>query len=146
MQMNERPVDFRVLLTKPKPGKPWKFEGIIGKCAAKNRHVTNRSSGGTSVRLKDALEHGLQYDEEQYLETKASIQDASMKIANTLGRYFFRMNQLGLDIAIDRDGVLWLIEANTRPNYQLFRKHEDPRKFAQIRAVIRKLRRRKKAL
>lgn len=140
MRIDQRPIDFRVILIKPNRNAEWIYKGIIGKYAAKDSHITNRSSGGTSIRFFDALQQRFDYDEEQCVEKEETMTQLSYKIAQTLGDYFINMNQLGLDLAIDEEERVWLIEANTRPNYQLFRQHEKPEKFAQIRAHIRQLR------
>ncbi|MNY76879.1 hypothetical protein D3C86_2166020 [compost metagenome] len=49
--------------------------------------------------------------------------------------------ELGLDIGIDEDLQLWLIEANTRPQYKLFRDHDDRTLYARIGAIIKTVRR-----
>ncbi|MNN57292.1 Endospore coat-associated protein YheD [compost metagenome] len=33
-----------------------------------------------------------------------------------------RMAELGLDLGVDRDGRVWIIEANTKPGRSIFRK------------------------
>ncbi|MNP87462.1 hypothetical protein D3C76_1883740 [compost metagenome] len=48
--------------------------------------------------------------------------------------------ELGLDIGIDENLKLWLIEANTRPQYKLFRDHEDPMLYNRIGAIIKTIR------
>ena len=140
MHIDERPVDFRVILVKPRRNSEWEYKGIIGKCAAKDSHITNRCSGGTSIRFHEALQQGLEYDEVQCEEAAEMLKTLSLNIAETMNEYFVNINQLGLDIGIDQDEQFWLIEANTRPNFQLFRHHEEPKMFAHIRAEIRKLR------
>lgn len=140
LHVDDRPVDFRVILLKPDQHGDWEYKGIMGKCAAKDSHVTNRSSGGSSILFEDALKQGLNYDDEQCAETENTFRELSLNIAHTLSDFFVNVNQLGLDLAIDQEERIWLIEANTRPNYQLFRDHEEPEMFAHIRGMIRKLR------
>lgn len=144
MMLDKRPVDFRVLLLRTSLKKGWKCYGIMGKVAAENKVVTNKSQGGTSVRLGDALKNGLEFTEKQYQEMEQQMFQLGQQVGVCFQERFPYVNQLGLDLGIDRDGKLWLIEANTRPNYQLFRDHEKPQLYPLIQKTIRRLRSRKR--
>jgi glutathione synthase/RimK-type ligase-like ATP-grasp enzyme len=135
IKIDDNPIDFRALLHL-KPNGKWKFFGIMGKIAAPNRFVTNHSSGGRAIRLYQALrvtkEEGAEWDER--------IKKLSGLIAYAMKRHFPKITELGLDIAIDTNHQIWLLEANTRPQFQLFRYHSDPRLFARIASSVRAIR------
>lgn len=132
-----RPFDLRVLLLKPE--KDWKFIGFMGKIAATNYFVTNHSRGGKSIRLESALRY-LKYSEEKAEETEKKLKTLSHKIAHSLNEYFYNITELGLDIALDHDGHIWLLEANTKPQYNLFKHHADKTLFDKIDSFTRKMR------
>lgn len=135
IRIKGNPVDFRALLHLRPNGK-WRFFGIMGKVAAPNRFVTNHSSGGRAIRLYQALrvtkEEGTQWEER--------IKRLSITIASAMKQHFPNITELGLDIAIDTNQRIWLLEANTKPHYQLFRYHSNPLLFAQIASSVRSIR------
>lgn len=138
LQVEEAPVDFRILLLKRR--RNWKWYGMIGRKGKVGSAVTNRAQGGKAITFSEALSQGLGWNEEQIEEMRASVQHYSQIIAHTLNQYFPNINQLGLDMAIDAEGRLFLIEANTRPHYRLFRQHEDRALYAKVSRTIRILR------
>jgi glutathione synthase/RimK-type ligase-like ATP-grasp enzyme len=135
IRIDGKPIDFRALLHLRPSGK-WKFFGIMGKVAAPNRFVTNHSSGGRAIRLYEAL----QVTKEEGAEWEDRIKKMSGLIAHAMKRHFPKITELGLDIAIDANQQIWLLEANTRPQFQLFRYHSNPRLFAQIATSVRTIR------
>lgn len=135
IRIGGNPIDFRALLHL-KPEGDWRFFGVMGKVAAPNRFVTNHSSGGKPIRLYNAL--GVTKEDGQ--EWYKRIKEMSLKIATAMKEHFPKIDELGLDIAIDTDRKIWLVEANTKPQYQLFRYHSNPRLFGQIAASVRAIR------
>lgn len=140
MDVEGRSIDFRVLLLKPK--EEWKLMGIMGKLGAPGRIVTNHCRGGSSITLKEALKRGTEKkkEEEQDMVQK-EMEDLAQQIAQVLHKKYKLITELGLDMALDRKGKLWLIEANTRPQYNLFKDHEDRKLYRKIDETIRQLRR-----
>lgn len=138
IHLDGSPIDFRVLLFKRNHA--WHWYGIIGRMGKTGAVVTNRAQGGKAISFTEALSRSFEWNEEQMEEMKARIQHVSMTVAHTLGRYFPNMNQLGLDLSVDTQGNLYLIEANTRPHYRLFRQHEDRRLFARVSRTVQILR------
>jgi ribosome-associated translation inhibitor RaiA len=141
LMLNRRPVDFRALLYK-KHGQ-WHYAGIMGKVAAANRFTTNRCSGGQAMTLKRVLSLSgeTQHNTEQ---VEDSIRNFSLRLASRLEKHFPNITELGLDIALDLKGRIWLIEANTKPHYKLFQSHSDPSLYASIDHDLKELRSRRK--
>ncbi|MFE5318793.1 YheC/YheD family protein [Paenibacillus sp. NPDC056579] len=133
------PVDYRVLLL-ISANEKWKFYGIMGKVAAKNQFVTNYSSGGKAIGLHQALAHTLRVSKKDAPKWDERIKVMSFKIAEGMKRHFPNITELGLDLAIDTKQHIWLLEANTKPQFQLFRFHSDPQLFGKIASSIRSLR------
>jgi hypothetical protein len=64
----------------------------------------------------------------------------SLTIARAMKQHFPNITELGLDIAIDTNQKIWLLEANTKPHYHLFKYHSTPILYAQIRSSVRSIR------
>jgi hypothetical protein len=133
-----RPVDFRVLLLKP--GQEWQTMGIMGKWAARNKIVTNHCRGGRAIVLDKALKLSKSLTDEQCTNIENQMLRTSKQMAERMNEYFRNVRELGLDIAIDQNLQLWLLEANTRPQFDLFREHPNKDLYPEIRGIIRKLR------
>ncbi|NIK70688.1 MULTISPECIES: YheC/YheD family protein [unclassified Paenibacillus] len=135
IQLNGNPIDFRILLHLRRD-ETWKFFGVMGKMAAPNRFVTNHSSGGKAIRLHQAL--GLTKQECETWEVK--LREMAFKVASGMKKHFPLITELGLDIAIDTEHRVWLLEANTKPQFQLFRYHSNPKLYAQIASSVKAIR------
>ncbi|GAA4835768.1 hypothetical protein GCM10023310_11570 [Paenibacillus vulneris] len=133
------PVDFRVLLHIG-PNNRWRFFGIMGKVAAKNQFVTNHSSGGKPIRLHQALSLTLGIGRKDAPQWDERIKKLSFTIARAMKKHYPNITELGLDIAIDKSHKIWLLEANTKPQYQLFRYHANPYLYGNIVKSVRHLR------
>jgi hypothetical protein len=136
IQVDKRPVDFRILLYKP--GKRWIAMGVMGKWAAKNRVVTNYSSGGQAIALRKALKQNMTISDKECLQLEEQLKRLALYIAK---KHFNYARELGLDIGIDDRKEVWLIEGNTVPGINLFKNHDDKllfRKINRFRRYIRK--------
>jgi glutathione synthase/RimK-type ligase-like ATP-grasp enzyme len=136
--INQRPIDFRILLLKPQ--NTWELMGVMGKCAAKNRFVTNHARGGKSIRLNNALQRGLGYPEKKCEEMENKLAALGLNIAHSLNETYHNITELGLDVAIDNEEKIWLLEANTKPQFKLFKDHEDRTLFNKIYKYTKQLR------
>lgn len=128
--IQRRPVDFRVLICKV--NKTWTTFGIMGKVAARGKHVTNFSRGGDAIQLASALQKGLHLDVNDTEKMMNQMKSISLQVANALNKAYPLLTQLGIDLAIDRKRNIFILEANSRPNFELFREHEDPHLYGRI--------------
>lgn len=138
VSISNRPIDFRVLLLRPK--QEWELMGIMGKLAVRNQIVTNHCRGGSSISYKQAMQRATGWKDEEYEKVEKEMVEASQLVANTLQSKYKYMNQLGLDMAVDSQKHIWLIEANTKPQYNLFKDHDNPMLYKEIHHMIRRLR------
>ncbi|HEY0826759.1 MAG TPA: YheC/YheD family protein [Bacilli bacterium] len=130
LTIHNRPVDFRVLLLKPK--EEWRLMGTIGKVAAANRIVTNFHSGGKGLTLHRALMATRHFTPLQYNQTEQKLSSVSLRIANKFSQHYRHARKLGLDFGIDTNRKIWLLEANTNPGYNLFKIHHNKALFKRI--------------
>lgn len=115
-----KPFDMRVVLQKPSG--QWLLTWMSAKVAPKsNSIVTNVAKGARDAKLKETLQGADQpLNVSRVLNNLARV---SSKVVYKLGSCFpFRI--VGLDMAIDKKGKVWFIEANTKPSFDGLRKFD----------------------
>jgi glutathione synthase/RimK-type ligase-like ATP-grasp enzyme len=142
MTIRGRPVDFRILLLKPKH--QWKYMGTIGKIAAKHKIITNRHGGGKAINLKKALKAGLDVTDVEYGIIRWELKELSTRVSEIVSLRYKRSRRLGIDVAIDKDKRIWILEVNMYPGYQLFRKHKNSALFSRIRRYMTAIKRKRR--
>jgi hypothetical protein len=133
--INERPIDFRILLYKRK--NQWEFMGGMGKLAAKNKIITNFCKGGKPITVEKALKYGLKLNAEECSELEQKLQALGTVVASTFDKQYKSIRELGLDVAIDKNLHIWILEVNTRPMYNLFRYHADRTLYNKIDKYVK---------
>jgi hypothetical protein len=112
-----RPYDLRVSVQRGEEGK-WQITGIVGKVAAKGRHVTNVAKGGKVKRCE------LLFQESGFSVAymKRAVGKVSLEIAQFLSYRLPHLADIGLDMGVDRYGNIKLIEMNGRDQRIAFKK------------------------
>ncbi|MBA2941595.1 YheC/YheD family protein [Paenibacillus sp. CGMCC 1.16610] len=132
-----RPYDIRVSVQRSENGQ-WQITGMVGKVAARGRHVTNVAKGGQVKRCEELFKssgfNAAHISEE--------IHQASLAIARHLGSSLPHIADLGLDVGVDQSGGIKFIEVNGRDQRYSFRKakmhttfyktYETPLKYAKF--------------
>jgi len=108
---NNRPFDMRIVLNRVL--KIWRATLTSAKVATTSEAiVTNVAKGAEDYLLHSILQ---QYDQsKEPMATFRDIIDLSHQIAQTLGSQLPLLT-IGLDLALDKSGRLWFIEANEKP-------------------------------
>ncbi|CAM2969734.1 YheC/YheD family protein [Paenibacillus sediminis] len=115
IDIGSRPVDFRALVQKNKFGK-WQVTSIVARIANSNHFVSNLARGGSLSPVKDAVAKSNLY---QPFKANAGSQlrkaalDIAKKIDETINSHF---GELGIDLAMDTTGRIWLLEVNSKPS------------------------------
>ncbi|MDM5336827.1 YheC/YheD family protein [Fictibacillus enclensis] len=122
--IGQSPVDFRIHSNKNRHGQ-WVISAIAAKVAGSQALTTHLSYGGEARRPENALElAGM--PSPVLIKLKQAALKISKKIdAKTDGL----IGEIGFDMGIDKQGRIWLIEANSRPgrsllSHSLFRKED----------------------
>jgi glutathione synthase/RimK-type ligase-like ATP-grasp enzyme len=107
--INDRIFDMRVLAQKDLYGR-WVISSINFRIADEGAIVTNYAAGAQEVVIapENELPHPL-------LNWK-KIKDFSYDMLLALEASFGSLGEVGLDVALDKKGKLWLLEANSKPN------------------------------
>ncbi|HEY8343064.1 MAG TPA: YheC/YheD family protein [Calditerricola sp.] len=108
------PVDFRVLVQKGRTG-AWGITSVVARTGPAGGIVTNLARGGASLPAAQALAQALPRSAPRpslsALRQKALL--VAKCIEQTIPGHFA---ELGIDLAVDRQGKIWVIEANAKPS------------------------------
>jgi glutathione synthase/RimK-type ligase-like ATP-grasp enzyme len=110
---DKRPVDFRVLTQKNKEGK-WSVTSAVARIANDRQIVSNLARGGTLRKVHEFL---AELTELSKKPTSSDIRNTAIQIANAFeknARGHFA--ELGIDLALDTNGRIWLLEINSKPS------------------------------
>jgi glutathione synthase/RimK-type ligase-like ATP-grasp enzyme len=132
---NGRVHDYRLLIQKNDQGE-WEYTGCAGRLGAKRSVTSNLHGGGKAMSADSLLEEWFPSDEERE-RMKRSMKQLSQRIVSVLEANFGQLCELALDLAIDRNGHIWLLEINPKPGRQVFSQIGEPGTYH--KAVIRPL-------
>ena len=128
--------DIRIYLQKPKH--KWIIAGMAARVAAPHKYVTNYLKGGHAAPLHQVLLSLFGNNRTKVNACLRRITKLSIIIAKTVNKRH-SIHELGVDLAIDKNGRIWIIEANSHPGHMLFTQLSD-------RSMIRTIKRNKKRI
>lgn len=110
-----RPVDFRVLTQKNASGQ-WTVTSVVARIASGQQYVSNVARGGTLMPAGIAIARS-NLPEARRGNAVAHLRQAALAIARGLdSRIPAHFGELGIDLAMDTDGRVWLLEVNSKPS------------------------------
>lgn len=115
MEVSRRPVDFRALVQKNGTGK-WGVTSIVARTAGSNHFVSNLARGGSLSTVREALAKG---SLPAGVRESAQVQlpKAALAIARGIETHIpAHFGELGIDLALDQSGRIWLLEVNSKPS------------------------------
>lgn len=110
-----RPIDFRALTQKNASGK-WVVTSIVGRTAGNQQYVSNLARGGTLATVKESVARSnlpVAYRADASNKLNRAALEISRGIDTHIQAHF---GELGIDLAIDTSGRVWLIEVNSKPS------------------------------
>lgn len=115
IEIQKRPVDFRALVQKDASGK-WTVTSIVARTAGNDLFVSNLARGGTLSTVGEAVaKSNLSGISRQ--EATQRLQQAALNIARSLDTNIpAHFGELGIDLALDTSGRVWLLEVNSKPS------------------------------
>lgn len=114
--------DVRVYLQKPED--KWMISGMAARVAAPHKFVTNYHKGGHAEPMLKVLLNLFQNNQTKVDDCIRKIEELSIAIAKTVNKWHL-IHELGVDLAIDKNGHIWIIEANSHPGHMLFTQLSD---------------------
>lgn len=117
-----RPFDIRVMVQRNLQGK-WEATGAAGRVAHPQKVVTNGSQGGTIYPVEELLSVHTRPEKRSALITQ--LNELGVKSARQLSSAYPALNEIGVDLALDRRLTPWILEVNTAPDPCPFTKLKD---------------------
>lgn len=129
-----RPFDVRIMMIR-NPQREWKYTGMLAKVAGTRSIITNvNRGGGYAVEIDSALRSFP-------VVRRSSIRRSMIRLAYRCNWIFDRIRyewQMGYDMGVDRNGKVWLIEANPgNPSHALFAKLNNKSMYRAIKRAVR---------
>jgi len=110
-----RPIDFRALTQKNGTGN-WVITSIVGRTAGSQHYVSNLARGGTLAGVKESVAKSnlpQMFRGDAYSRLKRAALDIAKGIDTHIPAHF---GELGIDLALDTGGRVWLLEVNSKPS------------------------------
>lgn len=139
ISINNRPIDFRVLLLKPY--NEWLPMGIMGKLGVEDKIVTNKCRGGKPILFNVAIARTLGLNNTETINLEKKIFSLGVNVGKALSKDYRYVRELGMDIAIDKNSNFYILEVNAMPRYNLFKYHNNRALYPQIAEYIHHIRR-----
>jgi glutathione synthase/RimK-type ligase-like ATP-grasp enzyme len=115
IEIGGRPVDYRALAQKNASGK-WAITSIVSRTAGTDHFVSNLARGGTLSTVKESVAKSnlpVQFRG----DASSRLQRAALDIAHGVDTYIpAHFGELGIDLALDTSGRVWLLEVNSKPS------------------------------
>ncbi|GGD74208.1 YheC/YheD family endospore coat-associated protein [Paenibacillus nasutitermitis] len=111
------PIDFRFHMHK-NGNNDWVPVGIGAKKAGRGSVTTHIKNGGSLLTPEQALSKTFGDQADEMLQKAKKI---SIKLSEAIERNFpHTLGELGLDLGIDKNGEVWMFEANAKPGRSIF--------------------------
>lgn len=116
IHINQKPIDFRVLVQKNGLGQ-WTVTSIVARTAAEDLFVSNLAKGGSISSIANVLPNTSLTS----LYTTETLTAELKRVALLLSKAFeanfnAALGELGIDLALDEQGKVWLLEINGKPS------------------------------
>ncbi|WP_068773359.1 YheC/YheD family protein [Paenibacillus sp. FJAT-26967] len=110
-----RPVDFRALVQKDQKGE-WAVTSVVARIAGANHFVSNLARGGSLGTVKETLAR-TSLPAADLKKISDQIRKAAVAVAAGIQTNIPSLfGELGVDLAVDTSGRVWLLEVNSKPS------------------------------
>ncbi len=127
--------DYRMLVQKNGQG-VWELTGMAGRVGAARSVTSNLHGGGHAVRAEILLKEWLGSTEKTDRVMKTA-EKLGLEAAAFLEDSFSALCELALDLAIDREGKIYVLEVNPKPAREVFARSGDGNTYR--KAMVRPL-------
>ncbi|MCR8634622.1 YheC/YheD family protein [Paenibacillus radicis (ex Xue et al. 2023)] len=110
--------DFRMLVQKNGKGQ-WQITGCAGRVGPKNSVTSNLHGGGSAIPMEALLKRRFA-DQTKINAIKNDAYELGMKVAHFTEEKFGIQCEIGIDLAVDPSGKVWLLEVNPKPSREVF--------------------------
>ncbi len=123
---DHKTIDFRIHTNKDEKGK-WQVSVMAGKISGRGSVTTHLNNGGVVRTLTEIFP-----DIEECKNVTDSLKQAALSMSEVIdSRQKGHIGELGFDLGIDKNGSVWLFEANSKPGRSIF-SHPKLRKYDKL--------------
>ncbi|MDQ6422347.1 YheC/YheD family protein [Paenibacillus sp. LHD-117] len=116
IEIQKRPVDFRALVQKNAAGK-WMITSIVARTAGSQQFVSNLARGGSLSTVSAAVAKCNMNNSVSRLDSAKRLRLAALQVAQGIDTHIpAHFGELGIDLALDTGGKVWLLEVNSKPS------------------------------
>lgn len=117
--------DIRVMVQRHLKASDWKVTGSLIKVGGAGYIITNTArSGGYVLPLRDGLKRS-GVPSAKIGSIPSALERISIQTIRTLHPKYRFIKNVGIDFGVDRNGRIWIIEANFAPARSLFKRLKD---------------------
>ncbi|WP_274363969.1 YheC/YheD family protein [Paenibacillus thermotolerans] len=127
-----RKFDIRIFMQKPQS--KWFISGRIVRVGAPGRFVTNYSQGASPQTIENVFNSIYKNRPNNTKQMIKKIDALCFALAKRMDRKFPGVRELGIDIGVDKKSSIWIIEANTTPQFNSFKRLSDKTMYKRILA------------
>ena len=118
VELDNCPIDFRFHMHKDGNNR-WVVAGVGAKKAGRGSVTPHIKNGGSLMTPEHALGRAFG---DRSAEVLQEAKETAVKLSEAIERnYNHTLGELGLDIGIDRNGAVWMFEANAKPGRSIFK-------------------------
>lgn len=115
IRFENRAIDFRIHTNRDEAGE-WRMTALAAKVAGRGSVTTHLNNGGMIKTLEE-----LYPEKEKYEQLLSSLQNTVLQLSRAIAeRTNGCIGEIGFDIGLDREGRIWLFEANSKPGRAIF--------------------------
>ncbi len=131
--IEEKTIDFRLILVKGGDGQ-WNDIGMIARHGSKGNITSNVSTGGTAEKAEITFKNILHLSDEESSSLRNKMTSIGIETAFALEKSGMSCGNLGIDMALDVEGHIWIIEINNiDPNHTIAIDAKDRQMFYRAR-------------
>ncbi|OAB44946.1 YheC/YheD family protein [Paenibacillus antarcticus] len=127
---NGKPFDIRVMVQKTNKG-VWHSTAIFTKIGSPGMVATNYNQGGKLGYFNQTMS-GSGYNLIKIKQLETELKQLGVKVAKNFDRHMKGFRELGLDVALDSMGKVWILEVNTRPQFYPLKNMKDKALYRRI--------------
>lgn len=116
---NGRVHDYRLLVQKDGTGN-WQVTGSAGRIGAPQSITANLHGGGSAVPMQKLMNNFLPRHID-IVSLQHNVEQIGLEIAQCMEDNELVLCEIAIDIAIDKEGKIWIIELNPKPSREVFK-------------------------
>lgn len=119
LTIESQKIDFRLMTVKDVNGR-WNVLGTIARFGTKDNIISNVSGGGIAEMGYHAIKQTLNLSHKQTYHIIRKMGTLAVELADCLDKSSYLCGNLGIDLALDKKGHIWIIEVNNKdPNHTI---------------------------